>query len=66
MMSVGQAYAIIKGRRQGDAEKAKGFLGSMSHGRRKEQNRQESQSRGSARPKKAYRLGERIRRRRVS
>lgn len=64
MMSVGQAYAIIKGRRQGDAKEAKGFLSSMSPGRRKEQNRQESQSRGSARPKKPYRLGERIRVRR--
>ena len=64
MMSVGQAWSIIKGRRQGDADEAQGFLNSMSPGRRKEQNRQESQSRGSARPKKPYRLGERIRRRR--
>ncbi len=64
MMSVGQAYAIIKGRRTGDAEKAKGFLSSLSPGRRKEQNRQESQARGSARPKKPYRLGERIKVRR--
>ena len=62
MMSVGQAYAIIKGRRQGNFEEAKGFLGSMHPAKRKEQNRQESQARGSARPKKAYRLGERIRR----
>ena len=64
MMSVGQAWSIIKGRKTGDAEKAKGFLSSLSPGRRKEQNRQESQARGSARPKKPYRLGERIRVRR--
>ena len=63
-MTVGQAYAIIKGRRHGSTEKAQGLLNSMSPGRRKEQNRQDSQARGSRRPKKPYRLGERIRVRR--
>ncbi len=61
MNSVGQAYAILRGRRQGDQEEAKGFLDSMPAGKRKEQNRQESKARGSARPKKPYRLGERVR-----
>ena len=64
MNSVGQAYAIIKGRRQGDQEEAKGFLDNMDPARRKEQNRQESKARGSARPKKPYKLGERLRVRR--
>jgi hypothetical protein len=59
--SVGQAYAIIKGRRQGDREEATGFLNSMSPAKRKEQNRQESKARGSAHNKKPYRLGERVR-----
>ncbi len=61
MNSVGQAYAIMKGRRQGNQEEAKGFLDSMPSGQRKEQNRQESQARGSARRKKPYKLGERMR-----
>lgn len=64
MNSVGQAYAILKGRRQGDAEEAKGFLESMPEGRRREQNRQESRARGRPRPKKPYKLGERLRVRR--
>ena len=64
MNSVGQAYAILKGRRQGSQEKAKGLLDSMSPAERKERNRQESQARGRARPKKPYKLGERLRVRR--
>jgi hypothetical protein len=58
--SVGQAYAILRGRRHGSTEKAQGLLNSMSPGRRREQNRQESQARGSQRKKKPYRLGERV------
>jgi hypothetical protein len=58
--SVGQAYAILRDRRSGNKEEAQGLLDSMSPGRRKEQNRQESQARGSARKKKPYRLGERV------
>jgi hypothetical protein len=61
MNSVGQAYAILKGRRHGDQDEAKGFLDSMSNAERGERNRQESRARGSARPKKPYRLGERVR-----
>ena len=64
MNSVGQAYAILKGRRQGNTEEAKGFLDSIPKSKRKEQNRQESKARGSARPKKPYKLGERLRVRR--
>jgi hypothetical protein len=59
--SVGQAYAILKGRRQGNRKEAAGLLESKSPAKRKEQNRQESRARGSARPKKPYRLGERLR-----
>ena len=61
MNSVGQAYALIKSRRHGHPEEAQGFLDSMSPAKRKEQNRQESKARGSARSKKPYRLGERLR-----
>ncbi len=64
MNSVGQAYAVMKGRRQGNQEEAKGFLESMPSDQRKEQNRQESKARGSARPKKPYKLGERLKVRR--
>ena len=60
MNSVGQAFAILKGRRQGDQNEAKGFLDSLSPAELKERNRQESKARGSARPKKAYKLGERL------
>jgi hypothetical protein len=62
--SVGQAFAILKGRRHGDQDKAKGFLDSLDPAELKERNRQESKARGSARPKKPYRLGERVRVRR--
>lgn len=63
-MNVGQAYAILKGRRHGDREKAAGLLDSMSPAERAEKNRQDSRAKGSARPKKPYRLGERLRIRR--
>ncbi len=61
MNSVGQAYAIMRGRRHGDREKASGLLESMGPAERKERSRQDSQAKGSARPKKPYRLGERVR-----
>ncbi len=64
MNSVGQAFAILKGRRHGNTDEAKGFLDSMSDAERGERNRQESKARGSARPKKPYKLGERVRVRR--
>ncbi len=64
MNSVGQAYAIIRGRRQGNREEAQGLLDSMSPAERRERNRQDSKARGSARPKKPYKLGERLRVRR--
>lgn len=61
MGSVAQAYAIIRGRRHGNEEKAKGLLDSMGPGERAERNRQDAQTIGSKRKKKAYRLGERVR-----
>ncbi len=64
MNSVGQAYGILRGRRHGNREEAAGFLDSMPSAERKERNRQESQARGRPRPKKAYKLGERLRVRR--
>lgn len=64
MNSVGQAYAILRSRRSGDKEEAARFLDSKGPAARGEQNRQESKARGSARPKKPYKLGERLRVRR--
>ena len=61
MNSVGQAYAILRNRRQGNREEAAGLLNSKSPAARGEQNRQESKARGNARPKKPYKLGERLR-----
>ncbi len=58
MGSVGQAYAVLRGRRSGNAEEASGLLNSMSPAKRKERNKQESQARGKRKP---YRLGERLR-----
>lgn len=60
MGSVGQAYAIIRGRRNGNVEQAKGLLNSMGPAERKERNRQDSQATGRRR-KKSYRLGESVR-----
>jgi len=60
MMSIGQAYAIVRGRRQGDTEEAQSFLNELPPEQRAEMNRQESRARGSKRPKKAYKLGERL------
>ena len=59
--SVGKAYAVIRGRMNGNVEKAKGLLNSMGSAERRERNRQDSRAKGSRRPKKAYRLGERVR-----
>ena len=61
MGNVGQAYAIIRGRRNGNVEKAKGLLDSMGPAERRERNRQDSQAKGARRRKKAYRLGESVR-----
>ena len=59
--SVGQAYAIIRGRRNGNVEQAKGLLDSMGPAERKERNRQDARAKGSRRNRKAYRLGESVR-----
>ncbi len=59
--NVGQAYAIIRGRRNGNVEQAKGLLDSMGPAERRERNRQDSRAKGSRRSKKAYRLGESVR-----
>ena len=64
MITVSQAYAIIRGRRHGNTEKAKGLLDSLSPAARKERNRQDAQTHGGSRRKKPYKLGERVRARR--
>jgi hypothetical protein len=63
-MNVARAYAIVRGRMHGNTEKAQGLLDSTHPAKRKEMNRQDSQAHGSRRKKKAYKLGERLRRRR--
>lgn len=60
-MNVGNAWAILRGRRHGNKPSAEGFLNSMSPAKRREQNRQDAQARGSKRPSKPYRLGESVR-----
>jgi hypothetical protein len=63
-VNVGRAYSIVRNRITGNNEKAQGFLDGINPAKRKEMNRQDSQARGSRRKKKAYKLGERLRRRR--
>lgn len=60
-MNVGNAWAIIRERRHGNKKFAENFLNSKSPAERKEQNRQDSQAKGSKRSKKPYRLGESVR-----
>ncbi len=60
-MNVGNSWAILKGRRHGDKARAASYLNSLSPAKRKEQNRQDSQAKGSKRSKKPYRLGESVR-----
>ena len=63
-MNIGRAYAIVRGRMNGNADEANEFLKSIPAAKRKEMNRQNSRARGSRRVKKPYKLGERPRRRR--
>ncbi|MHA2063813.1 MAG: hypothetical protein ACXABY_05440 [Candidatus Thorarchaeota archaeon] len=53
--SVGHAWAILKGRRSGDAKKAEGFLNSLPRGEYIMRNRNESRLR--VRVKKRKKLG---------
>jgi len=61
VISVAQAYAILRGRRQGDTEEAQGLLDNLSPEAVAERNRQDARNR-IVKKKKAYRLGERLRR----
>jgi len=61
-MNIGKAYAIVRGRMNGDRGKATEFLKGIPAAKRKEMNRQNSAAR-NRRIKKAYKLGERPRRR---
>lgn len=58
--SVGGAFAILKGYRMGNPEKAQNFLNSMDPAALGERNRQESRMR--VRAKKRHKVGERTRR----
>ncbi|KKM11018.1 hypothetical protein LCGC14_1721480 [marine sediment metagenome] len=60
-MNVGNSWAILQGRRQGDKARAASHLNSMSPATRKERNRQDAKAKGSKRSKKPYRLGESVR-----
>jgi len=55
--SVGQAFAILRDRKPGNKEEAKGFLESMSLGQLKARNNQEIRQRGPARKK--FQMGSR-------
>ncbi len=57
---IGRSWAIVRGRMTGNREKAQGILDSMSPIKRREINRQESQTRNRLK-KTAYKLGERRR-----
>lgn len=63
-MNVGRAYAIVRGRMSGNHKQAQGLLDDTPPAKLKEMNRQNSKARGAKRKKKAYKLGERLRRRR--
>jgi len=60
MITVGRAYAIIRGRMAGDVEKAKSLLDTTPAAESRERNRQDSKTQ-VRRSKKPYRLGEKIR-----
>lgn len=60
-MNVGNAYAIIRGRRHGNKKFAENYLNSMSPVARKERNKQDAKAKGNKRSKKPYRLGESVR-----
>jgi len=62
-MNIGRAYAIVRGRMNGDRGEATAFLKSIPAAKRREMNRQNSSAHGR-RIKKAYKLGEKPRRRR--
>jgi len=61
MLTVGRAWAIIKGRQEGDPKEAQDFLKSMPASEASERNKQDSRARGSIKPKKPYKLGQSVR-----
>ena len=60
-MNIGRAYAIVRGRMNGNRGEATAFLKSIPAAKRKEMNRQNASTYGK-KIKKAYKLGERPRR----
>ncbi len=62
-MNVGRAYAIVRGRMKGNTEQAQGLLDNTNPAKLKEMNRQNSRAQGAKRKKMAYKLGEKLRRR---
>jgi hypothetical protein len=58
MSGVGHAYAVLAGRRTGDKEKARMFLGSMFREEIRARNSHESRSRGK--PRKPYKPGQKV------
>ena len=58
MSSIGKAWAVVRGRMTGNKRKAQGLLNSIPERKRKEMNRQESQTRRKR--KNAYLLGEKV------
>ena len=60
-MNVRRAYAIVRSRMPGDREQAQGLLDSLPPAKRQEMNRQQGQA--ATHRAKAYKLGEKLRRR---
>ncbi len=60
--NLGKAWAIVRGRLSGNKQKSQGILNSMSPIKRREIGKQQAQGRVT-RKKKAYKLGEKVRRR---
>ncbi len=61
-MNIGRAYAILRGRMNGNRGEASAFLKKIPAGKRREMNRQNASTYGK-KVKKAYKLGERPQRR---
>jgi hypothetical protein len=59
--NLGKAWAVVRGRLSGNKEKSQGILNSLNPMKRREIGKQQAAGRVPRR-KKAYRLGERLRR----
>jgi hypothetical protein len=63
VLDIGKAWAVVRRRITGNRQKASGLLQSMNNHKRREIGKQQARSR-IKRPRKAYKLGESVKRRR--